>query len=130
MLSVLAQRFDCTVDQLRSWNSLTGDTIQIGQELVVAEESADEQREAATYRVRQGDTLGRIAQRHGVSVDEIVATAVAPCVSPSLFHARRPRVSSRACTVRHARAAPRRRGAPVRGRRRGCRNRGGDAAKD
>ena len=73
MLSVLAQRFDCTVDQLRSWNSLSGDTIRIGQELVVAEESAEEQREAAIYRVRRGDTLGRIAQRHGVSMEEVVA---------------------------------------------------------
>lgn len=73
MLSVLAVRFDCTVDQLRSWNSLGGDTIRVGQELVVREGDDVERPEAATYRVREGDTLGEIARRNGVSVQEIVA---------------------------------------------------------
>jgi len=73
MLGVLAMRFDCTVDQLRAWNSLGGDTIRVGQELVVGDAGDDERREAATYRVRQGDTLGHIARRHGVSVSEIVS---------------------------------------------------------
>ena len=73
MLGVLAARFDCTVDQLRAWNSLGDDTIRIGQELVVGEGSTDEQREASTYQVRQGDTLGDIARRHGVSLPEIIA---------------------------------------------------------
>ena len=39
-LSVLAERFDCTVDQLREWNELPGDTIRIGQELVVSPQHA------------------------------------------------------------------------------------------
>ena len=35
-LSVLAERFQCTVEELREWNGLDDDRILVGQELVVA----------------------------------------------------------------------------------------------
>ena len=69
-LSVLAERFDCTVDQLREWNELPGDTIRIGQELVVSSESRS--RERAQHVVRRGETLSHIARRHGVEVQDII----------------------------------------------------------
>lgn len=34
-LSTIATRFDATMDQIRQWNSLTGDRVKIGQRLVV-----------------------------------------------------------------------------------------------
>jgi len=35
-LSAIAGRYEVTVDELRGWNGLTGDLIEIGQELVIA----------------------------------------------------------------------------------------------
>ncbi|MEM9074037.1 MAG: penicillin-insensitive murein endopeptidase [Myxococcota bacterium] len=73
-LSVLAERFDVTVDQLREWNDLEGDTIQIGQELVVAP-APRRRREAGPgprYRIAPGDTLSHIANRQGTTVEALL----------------------------------------------------------
>ncbi len=75
-LSVLAERFDVSVDDLRSWNELEGDQINIGQELIVGPEAggqraAETRRDGPSYEVRQGDTLSHIASRHDISLDRL-----------------------------------------------------------
>jgi len=74
-LSVLADRFGVTVDQLRRWNELDGDQIQIGQELVVASEGRGVAEAGPSggpvYEVRAGDTLSAIAAGLGVTVAQI-----------------------------------------------------------
>lgn len=77
-LSLLAERFEVSVEDLRSWNDLESDQINIGQELVVApdDDSNDDGPEPAdgpTYEVRSGDTLSHIAARHNLSVERLRA---------------------------------------------------------
>ncbi|RLB48763.1 MAG: hypothetical protein DRJ42_22505 [Deltaproteobacteria bacterium] len=78
-LSLLAERFGVSVADLRAWNELEGDQIQVGQELVVAgadSAAAGSEDASATggpvYEVSAGDNLSSIAQRFEVSIDEIL----------------------------------------------------------
>ena len=71
-LSLLAERFGCTVDDLREWNGIDGDHIFIGQKLRVrSPQTTGATTEGAEYVVRAGDTLSRIATRFGVTVDDL-----------------------------------------------------------
>lgn len=69
-LSVIADRYDVSVEQLREWNDIEGDTIRIGQQLVVEPEEASDQ--GVTYEIRRGETLSAVAARFGTTVDELV----------------------------------------------------------
>ncbi len=66
-LIALAERFDTTVDELKSLNNLTSDTLRIGQELRVPQPAQT----YATYVVKQGDTLSSIAAAFDVTPEEI-----------------------------------------------------------
>lgn len=96
-LSKVAARMDTTVAQLRTANGLRGDLINVGQKLIVpgsgqsgeparviaASASTDQTPTATpavaqvsepreiTHRVRQGETLWRIASRYRTSVDAL-----------------------------------------------------------
>ncbi|WP_280562042.1 MULTISPECIES: LysM peptidoglycan-binding domain-containing protein [unclassified Chromohalobacter] len=74
-LSGIAARHDIPISVLRQQNALSGDTLRIGQSLVVPSTghspnlaSRDATREV---RVKPGDSLSRIAARHGVSVGDL-----------------------------------------------------------
>ena len=69
-LGALAVRYHVSVDELRRWNAIDGDTIQVGQELVV------EEGPVFRYTVVPGDTLGCIARRFDLPVEQIVADNV------------------------------------------------------
>ncbi|MEM9195146.1 MAG: penicillin-insensitive murein endopeptidase [Myxococcota bacterium] len=71
-LSVLAERFGCSVDELRSWNSLESDRIFVGQELVVRRERNQGGEEGQTYAIAEGDTLSEVAVRFGVSLEDLL----------------------------------------------------------
>ncbi len=75
MLGSIASRFDCTVAQLREWNDLDGDTIFAGQSLTVYEGAGRSSSSSGylTYTVQPGDTMGAIAARHDVSVNDLVS---------------------------------------------------------
>ena len=92
-LSTIARRNGITLSQLKSWNGLRSDRIGIGKRLIVGHTKTEEpdavSKEQAVeqasvdealgrvetinryYRVRNGDTLGEIAQRNGVRVSEL-----------------------------------------------------------
>ncbi len=83
-LGSIASRHGVSIDQLREWNHLNGNSIRIGQRLTISDSAvtrlaanpsggAAEAKNAAKgeYRVRQGDTLGAIASRHGVPIDDV-----------------------------------------------------------
>ncbi|KUL19944.1 MAG: hypothetical protein XE13_0257 [Proteiniphilum sp. 51_7] len=90
-LSTIARRNGISLAQLKSWNGLKSDRIGIGKQLVVgkkpipATSTGKEQQTAQLsengdveiinqyYRVRKGDTLGKIAQQHGVRVSQLQA---------------------------------------------------------
>ncbi len=80
-LGGIAQRFGTSVAQLRAWNSLASTRIRAGRYLIVRPEgvgapasvqaSSSAAAPSGRYRVRSGDTLGKIAGRYGVSVTQL-----------------------------------------------------------
>ncbi len=80
-LSSIALQYGVTEDQLRSWNKkdINGSTILAGSRLKVQNNSSKSSASVQTkkavsnvfYKVKSGDTLGSIAQKHGVSVSEL-----------------------------------------------------------
>jgi membrane-bound lytic murein transglycosylase D len=68
-LGGIAQRHGVSVASLRSWNSLSGNRIRAGQQLELYTDTPPA--EPLQYTVRRGDTLGQIANRHGVSVSAL-----------------------------------------------------------
>ena len=65
----IAQKFETTVDNLKSINNLTTDSLAIGQILKVPTENASI--DTNTYTVKSGDTLYDIASKYNTTVDEI-----------------------------------------------------------
>jgi membrane-bound lytic murein transglycosylase D len=73
-LASIAARYGVTVQSLRQANAIQGSLIYPGQELSVASAGSGNQPNPAAlgrYVVRRGDTLGRIAASHDMTVDEL-----------------------------------------------------------
>lgn len=68
-----------TVDELKAANNLTNDAVKAGQILVIPVKGEAAKHAAATkpeqktskYTVRKGDNLGKIAAKHGITVDQL-----------------------------------------------------------
>ena len=76
-LSILAQRFHVSVDEIRQWNNLEGDRIFVGQELIVSsaenrEQNGVETQNGLTHRVQSGETLSHIALHYDLSIDDLI----------------------------------------------------------
>lgn len=67
----IARRYNLTVDEIKAKNNLTGNTLQIGQELLIHQPVDIPIQPEKKYVVRAGDTLYSIAQRYNTTVDEI-----------------------------------------------------------
>jgi len=75
-LSEIAARSGVSVSQLRAVNGLRGNLIRAGQKLQIPGETlamnvSDASAGAIVHRVNRGDTLWRIANRYGTSVQEL-----------------------------------------------------------
>lgn len=68
-LARIAARYGVTMDALKSANRLSSEEIYIGQRLVILNPT----RHPMEYIVQPGDTLTKLAQRFGVTVEEIKA---------------------------------------------------------
>lgn len=66
----ISQQFKVSVEDIKSWNQLTSDTIKAGQTLVVSENVAPTT-QTTTYTVKAGDSLSLIARNHNTTVNEI-----------------------------------------------------------
>ena len=83
-LSRVAKKFGVSLADLRAANNLTGDTIKAGQKLVIPAGASAPKESAApaathsvkdsghTYKVQKGDSLGSIAHRAGVKVQDLM----------------------------------------------------------
>ncbi len=76
-LTRIAARFNTTVDELVRVNNLSNpNALQVGQVLTIPDGTAapaPAPTGATTYVVRPGDSLARIAARHGTSVEALIA---------------------------------------------------------
>ena len=75
-LGEIALRLNTSISELKRANNLSSDLIQIGQKLIIPASGdtnlADYNSIAiSTYTVVKGDTLGKIAQRHAISIREL-----------------------------------------------------------
>jgi membrane-bound lytic murein transglycosylase D len=78
-LSKIATHFNTSVEKLRTWNHLTSNRLTVGRKLVVAQQSTRIASNGGTgarkviHRVRQGETLDKIATTYNTSVDAILS---------------------------------------------------------
>lgn len=66
----IAKKYNITVNELKNLNNLTTNTLKIGQVLRINEQTSVSPTEN-TYIVKSGDTLYGIANKYGVTVDQI-----------------------------------------------------------
>ena len=83
VLGKIAERYGCTVAQIKSWNGLTSNNIKVGQKLIVsapaskpaqtAQAAQPSNGEYTTYVVKSGDSFYSIAKNYpGVSAQNIM----------------------------------------------------------
>ena len=65
-LWIIANKYDTTVDKIKSENNLTSNSLSIGQKLVIPSTS-----NYVTYTVKKGDSLWIIAKNYNTTVDKI-----------------------------------------------------------
>lgn len=70
-LGAIALEYGVSVSDLRRWNGIRGDRINIGQELTIHTRGGGGDRVRETYVVRSGDTGTAIARRQGVTLAEL-----------------------------------------------------------
>ena len=66
----IAQKYGTTVNELKTLNNLTSNTLSIGQVLKIPTEE-EKETTTNTYTVKSGDSLYSIAQKYGTTVDEL-----------------------------------------------------------
>lgn len=72
----IANKYDTTVSEIRNYNNLTSDTLQIGQQIRIPRGSTvtppnDQVPSQVTYIVKSGDSLWSIANKYNTTVDAI-----------------------------------------------------------
>lgn len=72
-LSVIANKYKCTVTELKRWNNLKSNTLQIGQKLKVYPPANGSSSSSGkiVHTVKSGDNLWDISRKYGVSVEQI-----------------------------------------------------------
>jgi LysM repeat protein len=72
----IANKYNTTVNNIKTTNNLTSNTLKIGQVLKIpGRETTSGQTEVSeviTYTVKSGDTINSIANKYNISVDEII----------------------------------------------------------
>ena len=65
----IANQYGVTVNELKGLNNLTNDSLSIGQVLKIPSSSSNNS--SNTYTVKAGDSLWNIANKYGITVDEL-----------------------------------------------------------
>ena len=69
----IASKYGISVDELKAANNLSSNTLTIGKVLLIPEVEEPETPDENIYIVKSGDTLYSIANRYGMTVDELKA---------------------------------------------------------
>lgn len=82
----IASRFGVTVNELKSANNLTSNLLSIGQTLIIPSTTPEVTPPGnyIVYTVQSGDTLYKIANQYGVSVNDIIEFNQLPSASLSI----------------------------------------------
>ncbi len=64
----IASKYDVTVNELKTTNNLTTNSLSIGQKLIIPGESTTD---TNTYTIKKGDSLYSIANKYGTTVTEL-----------------------------------------------------------
>ena len=70
----ISSKYGVNANELRNFNNLSGDTVFVGQQLLVPRSSNIVDNlitNYVDYRIKAGDTLYNISSRYGVSVDDL-----------------------------------------------------------
>lgn len=78
----ISKQYGVTIAEIKSWNNLENNNLNIGQELMIYPSDTDRQpkqsivtdqqvQDNAYYTVKSGDTLYKIASEHNMTVDEL-----------------------------------------------------------
>ena len=67
----IANKYGISVDELKAQNNLTSNTLTIGEVLVIPEIEVPETPDENVYIVKSGDTLYSIANKYGMTVNEL-----------------------------------------------------------
>ncbi|MFV8346275.1 LysM peptidoglycan-binding domain-containing protein [Flavobacterium sp. ZB4P13] len=78
-LSIIADKHDVTVAEIKEWNHLSNDNVQLGTSLQVVKKASDSKEELVSgperkdieYVVLKGDNLGDIAKKFGASLADL-----------------------------------------------------------
>lgn len=67
----IANQYNVTVAEIIDLNNLSTTVLTIGQELLIPDKSIDQ---TETYTVKNGDSLYKIANQYGITVDDIISS--------------------------------------------------------
>ena len=78
-LSTIARKYNVSIDDLKKWNNLTDNNIQLEAKLKIADIITDNEQDVAPkneirnieYIVQKGDNLGSIAKKNNVAVSDL-----------------------------------------------------------
>ena len=68
----ISNQFGVSVSELASLNNIKGSNLSIGQELTIPSNSGTNPNTLFMYTVKSGDTLYKIANNYGVTVQELM----------------------------------------------------------
>ncbi|MCE1166186.1 MAG: LysM peptidoglycan-binding domain-containing protein [Bacteroidetes bacterium] len=80
-LTLIADKYDVSVEDLKDWNDLEKDVIVPGQELIVSkpskttkktEKTTEKETKNKTYKVKKGDKLSTIADNNDLTVKQLI----------------------------------------------------------
>ena len=65
----IAKQYGATVEQIKAWNQLQSDWLKLGQKLTIRPATSAS---ARIYYVQKGDTMAKIANKHGVRLQALL----------------------------------------------------------
>lgn len=67
----ISKRYGVGVSDIKKWNNLSNDQLQLGQELIIESSNSTTSNTFSTHIVQKGETLYSIAMKYGVKIEEI-----------------------------------------------------------